>query len=236
MARRTQAQLAQTRQDIIASATRCFAEKGFAQTQVAEIATGAGVGMSAFYGQFKGGKEALFLLIIRHMFDELHAGVLAVRRDLRIQSPLDTFLLTQRMYEMVFETLNRNRQITLSAFRSGFGSLPALETLYWDMCDAIAEQMTVELQRSTAAGLLKIARPTDLSDATFGMVHQLAHRMVAQGSPTPSQAARICTQFTLGAFLLNMPHPLLQHMLPLLAQLPDFSNDQPDAHHASPTR
>jgi AcrR family transcriptional regulator len=235
MARRTQEQLAQTRQDLIESATRCFAAKGFAQTQVAEIAAGAGIGISAFYGQFKGGKEELFLLIIRQMFDELHAGVVTIRQGLRIQSPLDTLLLTQHIYEMVFQTLNRHRHITLSAFRSGFGSLPALENLYWDICDAVAAQMSLELQRSNAAGLLNITRPTDLSDATVGMVHQLAHRMVAQGSPTPTQAARMCTQFTVGAFLLNMPRPMLQQLLPLLTALPDVSTDPSDATTASST-
>lgn len=219
MARRTQAQLAETRQTIIDAATHLFAEKGFANTQVAEIATASGIGMSAFYGQFED-KEALFMIIVSHMFDELHEGVLSVRRGMHLRSPLDMGMTVQRIYDLVFETLNRHREITLSAFRSGFAAVPLLEKVYWSICDAVAEEMRRDMAEGEAAGLLHIESARDMSDAMLGMIQQLSHRMVREGSPTPHEAARTCTRFTLGALLLSMPREHLQTLLPLLAATP----------------
>lgn len=216
MARRTQAQLAATRQAIIDAAKQLFADKGFAHTQVAEIAMAAGTGMSAFYGQFRD-KEELFLLIVNEMFNELHAGVLTVRRGMDLQSPLDTVMAIQRIYDLVFETLDKHRQITRSAFRSGFAAVPALETLYWSICDAVALEMGRDMERGEKAGLLNIDSHRDMADAMVGMIQQLAHRMVLDGSPTPHEAARTCTKFTLGALLMSMPHEYLKHLTPLFA-------------------
>jgi AcrR family transcriptional regulator len=219
MARRTQAQLAETRQGIITAAKRLFAEKGFANTQIAEIATAAGIGMSAFYGQFED-KEALFLLIVNEMFNELHTGVLAVRRHMDIQSPLDSLLAIQRIYDLVFDTLDKHKQITLSAFRSGIASVPALETLYWGICDAVALEMGQDLARSEQAGLIKVDSHRDMADAMVGMIQQLAHRMVREGSPTAHEAASVCTKFTLGALLISMPRETMKQVLPLFAAMP----------------
>lgn len=217
MARRTAAQLAQTRQALIESATRCFAEKGFHHTQIAEISAGAGVGISAFYGQFKD-KEEVFLLIVQQLFADSHDAVLAVRRDLKLSSPIDLINMTEQIYRLVFERLWQHRQITLSAFRSGLAAVPALEKLYWSICDAVAEEMGRDMQRGQAAGFLQVERPRDMSDAMVGMVYQLSHRMVMYGTPTPQEAAKVCTRYTVGALLLCMPPQVLGQIMPLIAE------------------
>jgi len=219
MARRTQAQLAETRQAIIDAAKQLFADKGVANTQVAEIAMAAGTGISAFYGQFQD-KEALFLLIVNEMFNELHSSVVAARRSMDNESPLGALMTVQRVYDLVFETLDKHKQITLSAFRSGFAAIPAFEALYWSICDAVAAEMSLDLQRGEEAGLLKLGSHRDMSDAMLGMIQQLAHRMVREGSPTAHEAARTCTKFTLGALLVSMPGESMKKVMPLFATMP----------------
>lgn len=215
MARRTQAQLAQTRQDIILAAQQLFAEKGFAHTTVADLAAAAGIGMSAFYGQFKD-KDELYILIVDAMFQDLHSGVLTVRRNMSLESPLDAMRTNLRIYTLVFEKLLKHQDITLSVLRSGYAAVPRFEALYWAICDAVANEMSRDLALSEDAGLIQVESHRDFADATVGMILQLAHRMAAQGSPTPAEAARICTRMTMGGLLLSMPADVLQRVLPLL--------------------
>lgn len=222
MARRTQAQLAETRQAIIASGKQLFAEKGFARTQVAEIAKNAGVGMSAFYGQFED-KSQLFLLIISEVFNELHDGVVQVRRSMKLNNPLDAITQIQRTYEMCFETLQKHPQITLSAFRSGFSAIPGLEAWYWQICNAVATEMSRDLATGEAAGIVQVDNHRDMADAMIGMVQHLGYRMVLEGSPTPLEAARMCTRYSLGSLLMSMPQQKMIEFMPLLAAIPHGS-------------
>ena len=219
MARRTQAQLAETRQAIITAAKQLFSDKGFARTQVAEIAQSAGVGMSAFYGQFED-KSQLFLFILNEVFTELHAGIVEVRQGVNLNSPVESINATQQIYEMIFETLNKHAHITLSIFRSGFSAIPGLETWYWHICDAIAAELSKNYQQAEAAGLIEISSHRDMSDAMIGMVQHLGYRMVLQGSPTPSAAAQMCTRYTIGSLLMSMPRSKIPQLMPLWAAIP----------------
>lgn len=219
MARRTQAQMAQTRQSIIDAATVLFAEHGFANTQIAQIAEQAGIGISAFYGQFRD-KEELFLLIVAQMFGEVHSNIVELRRTIRVDSPLETIMAVQRIYDLLFETLARHREITLSVMRSGFATVPALEQLFWGICDAVSEELTRDFNRAERESGLRIGRPQDLSDAMIGMVLQLGHRMARDGSPTPHQASAVCTKFTFGGLMMYMPSETLKHIAPLLGAFP----------------
>jgi AcrR family transcriptional regulator len=220
MARRTQAQLAETRLAIIESGKQLFADKGFARTQVAEIAKNAGVGMSAFYGQFED-KAELFLLIIGEVFTEVHEGIVAVRRSVSFNNPLDAITQIQRTYEMFFETLLKHPQITLSAFRSGFSAIPGLEAWYWQICNAVGAEMSKDLATGEASGLIQVDSHRNMSDAMLGMVQHLGYRMVLEGSPTPLAAARMCTRYTLGSLLMSMPQKKMIEFMPLLAAIPE---------------
>jgi len=189
MARRTQAQLAETREALILAAKQLFAEKGYGNTQIAEIAATAGTGISAFYGQFAD-KEALFLLIVNEMLGDLHSGVLALRKDLSLVSPLAAVATLARIHDLVFAKLWKHKEITLSAFRSGFSAIPALEKQYWEICDAVVDAMAHDISSSQASGLVTLARPRDMADAILGMIQQLrASHGVREGSPRPAEAS-----------------------------------------------
>jgi AcrR family transcriptional regulator len=218
MARRTQAQLAQTRQAIIDSAKQLFSEKGFARTQVVEIAQSAGIGISAFYGQFED-KSQLFLFIINEVFAELHTSIVQVRRGVNLNVPSESILAIQQIYEMIFQALNKHSSIVLSMFRSGFSAIPGLETWYWQVCDAVAAQLSLNYQQAEAQGLVTIESHRDMSDAMIGMVQHLGYRMVLQGTPTPIDAAKVCTQYTVGSLLMSMPKDKLSQVTPLWASI-----------------
>ncbi len=216
MARRTPEQLAETRQLLIEAATRLFSEKGFAHTQIAEIAALAGTGISAFYKQFKD-KEELFLIIFQQIFSVMHDNILQARRQMNMHSPLDMVMGVQRTYEIAFDTLFQHREISLSIFRSGFSASDSLDEHFWQLCNQVAEEMSKDLEQGINAGLIAINNPRDFADGCVGMIRQLAHRMVLEGSPLPHEAAKMCTKFTLGGLMLSMPPTVLTRVLPLLA-------------------
>ncbi|HEB88768.1 MAG TPA: TetR/AcrR family transcriptional regulator, partial [Deltaproteobacteria bacterium] len=60
---RRERELARRRDDILAAASRAFSEKGFQDTQVAEIANAAEVSLNSVYALFKG-KEELYEAVL----------------------------------------------------------------------------------------------------------------------------------------------------------------------------
>lgn len=94
MARRTAADAAVTRSDILRAARRLFAARGFAATTTGEIAEAADVTVGALFHHF-GDKTALF----RNVFEEIEAELEAhVRASAGEVGGLEAFLLGFRAY------------------------------------------------------------------------------------------------------------------------------------------
>ena len=86
---------------ILEAAQRVFAEKGYAEAKVADIAQAAGVATGTVYGIFPG-KEDLYRAVHRENLDELarrYSGIAAhgsVRETLLARSEMSTRFLTSR--------------------------------------------------------------------------------------------------------------------------------------------
>ncbi len=76
MARRTAADAARTRTDILAAARRLFTEHGYSATTTGEIAEAAGVTVGALFHHFEG-KPGLFRSVFEQLEGELDAKVRA---------------------------------------------------------------------------------------------------------------------------------------------------------------
>lgn len=72
--KRSAADAAITREDIIRAARKLFSEKGFAQSTTSEIARSAGVTEGAFFHHFKG-KQDLFAEVVRQLQKEFDKAV-----------------------------------------------------------------------------------------------------------------------------------------------------------------
>lgn len=72
--KRSAADAAITRGDIIRTARKLFSDKGFAQSTTSEIARGAGVTEGAFFHHFKG-KQELFAEVVRQLQREFDKSV-----------------------------------------------------------------------------------------------------------------------------------------------------------------
>jgi AcrR family transcriptional regulator len=94
MARRSAADAAQTRSEILAAARRLFAERGYAATTTGEIAEAAGVTVGALFHHFDG-KPGLF----RNVFEQIDAELETCIRDAAgPEAGLEAFLAGFRAY------------------------------------------------------------------------------------------------------------------------------------------
>lgn len=94
MPRRSAADAAQTRSEVLRAARKLFADKGYAATTTGEIAEAAGVTVGALFHHFEG-KPGLF----RSVFEELEAEMDARVRDVAgPEGGLEAFLLGFRTY------------------------------------------------------------------------------------------------------------------------------------------
>jgi AcrR family transcriptional regulator len=219
MARRSKAQLAETRQSLIDSAGVLFADRGFANTQIAEIAEHAGVGISTFYRQFDN-KQQLLELVVKDLFDDLRAQLVEARARIGRQTPLEQLMATQRTYDIVFQTFHNRPNVALTMLRSGYGATFEVENLVWDSINGIVDDMVADMERAEQDGALTaIDRKRDFADALIGMVIQLSHRMLVEGRPGPVEAAQFCTRMTVGAMLTFMPPDKLANVTSLMASL-----------------
>lgn len=93
----------QTRKAIIDAAVRLYAEKGFEQTSMDELARAAGVGKGTIYGYFKA-KEEIF---IAYCEAEIDFAFVSLDRKLDENAPLVDQLVAQMMGQITFVTNNR---------------------------------------------------------------------------------------------------------------------------------
>jgi AcrR family transcriptional regulator len=220
MARRSKAQLAETRRNLIECAQELFAERGFGNTQIADITDRAGVGISTFYRQFSD-KTELLSVVVQDLFDDLRQQLVAARAEIDSSHPIEQLLTIQRTYDIVFQSFHSRRHVALTMLQSGYGATPTVERMVWDSIDGIVEDIVADLERAEARDLVRIERKRDFGDAIIGMVMRLSHRMLIEGSPTPVEASRFCTRFTVGAMAAFMPRERIETLAPLLSTLGD---------------
>ena len=181
---------------ILEAAQRVFAEKGYADAKVADIAQAAGVATGTVYGIFPG-KEDLYRAIHRENLDELARRYAAipqrssVQETLLARSEVSTRFLTSRPDYL--------RIYLREAERWGFDAseLPG---------DAAAFVDLALFERGVANGELVDSDPRLLQNLTLasGQVH-LAHWMRSGMREEPSALAARIQAFTRRAIFSSEP-------------------------------
>ncbi len=151
----------QRREQIIAAAVHLFAEKGYYQTRVQDIARRAGVSAGLIY-QYVQDKETLLLLSILDVLDSYATELpLAVRG---IEGPLERCCAAFRAYCNV---VDERREATVLAYRST-KSLPAKRRQFIKNAERDTNELVAGyIQACVDAGLF---RPVDSELATYHLV------------------------------------------------------------------
>ncbi len=96
---------AQRREDVLAAATAVFAEKGFYDAQITDIAAAAELSRASLYELFKG-KEELYQEVIRTSAERMRSDVIA--RVEAITAPRERIL---SLVDALFECFEENRDV-----------------------------------------------------------------------------------------------------------------------------
>ena len=219
MARRTKEQLAQTRQNIIDAAQNLFATEGFGNTQISEIAEAASVGISSFYRQFKD-KDDLLMELVSRLFEKIRSELAETRSGMDSSTPLAQIMTVHRTYEIVFRAFLDNPDLSLTMLQNGYGATANVSNLLWDSINGLVDDIVMDLTRAEEKGVINIDQKQEFGDAVIGMVIQLAHRMLVDGTSNPVEAAQFCTRITIGGFVTFVPAQTLEAVIPLLSALP----------------
>ena len=154
---RTDPRRARSSAALIEAANRLFAEHGFADTTVEQIASEAGVAIGTLYGNF-GDKRGLYLAAIDHALglnDEYQLPIF--RSDL---SPAQKIAASGAAYVRFYaEHPLQFKLIQLPVLEAGDGPLPEALVAIEERVDRIIELMASTLAEGAAAGEIRKVAP-----------------------------------------------------------------------------
>src|SRR3990172_6511423 len=146
-AERRERELALRRSDVLAAASRVFAEKGFSDARVAEIAAASELSLASVYSMFKG-KEELYQEVITTTADSMREAV--QRKVEAVPDPAERLLA---LVDALFAGFEENRML-LRMYARGTQGLP------WKIRQAMGESALHIFQQFTAwvVGLVRKAK------------------------------------------------------------------------------
>lgn len=151
------------RNAMIVAASEAFAEKGFADATLEEIAQRAEFGKGTLYNYFPGGKQEILLAVFEQLYSELHAVIdrtFNVESDHSFEERLEEFFF--ECFEFFIERLSLFLVLMREAHRLGFSEEPAARAFFRDQRRRSLEALSAPIQRAIDGGELR-----DISPAMF---------------------------------------------------------------------
>ncbi len=195
---RRQRERLQRRREIFATAERVFAEKGYHQASIEEIARAAEFGTGTVYLYFKD-KETLYLELFEQKVRELLEHV-----ELRVGDERDTLAALRRLVRARMEFFERNRAFFQIYMREGMDwwwmkreKWSAVRKVY----DAYIQLLTRLIQRAQRAGLLRKGDTRQYAVALSGIMIQLTRDWLEHepGRPLTDSVEFVAELFLRGA-------------------------------------
>ena len=189
-----QEQAAETKQKLLDSARKLFAERGFSGTPVRSINRSVGLADGLLYHYFPGGKKEIFQVIVeesfRRILEEIHQRSLEDNFD---GIPLETVL--EQVYRNFAEILRDNLDIFKIFFREG----EVREFISWDEIDSILKNryrwLPELLKQRAEAGEIREMDYESAADTIIAlMINHLMAKLVGIVPPhlsDPQQRARL---------------------------------------------
>jgi AcrR family transcriptional regulator len=184
---------AERKRQLMDFATRCFAERGYHPTSVAEIVTGLGVGKGVFYWYFPS-KEALFLEILKEAQTNMRraqqqaiSGVEdpVQRIELGIRATMAWSAEHREFYKLTQFAVTEER--FAPALRKG--EEIALRDTSRHVADGIAQ------------GRIRDIDPAYIAQAILGVTAQLVRRFIHELDTPPDEVADAAVAFILDGIL-----------------------------------
>jgi TetR/AcrR family transcriptional regulator, repressor of fatR-cypB operon len=186
------------RQAMLDAARAVFAERGYEQATLDEVAERAEFGKGTLYNYFDGGKEGILRALVEETFDGMEA-VIATRLgagDGRAVADLFRDLLTDLV--AYFEA-NRNTFVLITKEVQRLLLTPEddVARLVWERDDRLVRLLVGPIERAVAAGELRPLPAEAVARTVFGNMHGiLMHLHCAPdraASLSPAEAAAFIT-------------------------------------------
>jgi AcrR family transcriptional regulator len=184
---------AERRRQLLATASRRFAEHGYHTTSVAEIVREVGVGKGVFYWYFES-KEQLFLEVLAQAQTELRRA-----QEAEVGDEVDPVRRIERGIRGALTWLEANRDV-LAVFQLAatdvrfVGALRAGEEI-------MAAELAGHLKDGIVSGRIPDGDPLVLAHAVLGAVEALAHTFLGREGAWDEGVADTAVAFCLGGIL-----------------------------------
>ena len=193
MDRRLTARGEERRQQVLDTATRLFAERGYHPTSVADICERVGVGKGVFYWYFES-KEQLFLELLARARQDLRLAQVAFIAD----EP-DPVRRLEGGIRASLDWLESHRDV-IALFQ-----LAAVDTRFVDALraaqEAEAADLAMQLKDAIATGRIPDGDPLVLAHAVLGAVEALARTFLMRPGAWDQGVADTAVAFCLGGLL-----------------------------------
>ncbi len=153
------------RDELMESALRLFARKGFRATTMAEIGEGVQVSQAALYRYFNS-KEQLLISILRERLSPM-----SVIDQSQGRPPAhDLGAELQRLGQAMATGFHQNRNLWRFIFTEGINNEEAADLIYTQLFASTSHQLAEVLQRQIQAGSMRPMDPVLAADAFLGVL------------------------------------------------------------------
>lgn len=148
------------RNAMLAAASEAFAEKGFAEATLEEIAQRAEFGKGTLYNYFPGGKQEILLAVFGQLYDELHSLIhraFDFETGQSFEERLEQFFF--ECFEFFIDRLNLFMVLMREAHRLGFSEEPRARDFFREQRQRSLEALSVPIRRAMDDGELREMSP-----------------------------------------------------------------------------
>lgn len=166
------------RQQILAAATKVFADQGFHQARIADIATAAGVGKGTIYEYFPSKKE-LFQQLLVHIFNTYLEHL---RRVCREEESLEGFL--RRLIGESLEHFQVHQEIARILLSDHPPVDAATQRLLFQIQQEKLRRLGRRLQAAVDQGEMRPVNPQLAAVMVTGFIAAVGHQLFNDPAPT----------------------------------------------------
>lgn len=185
--RRAEAARDRRRADVLDTALRVFAAKGFHQTRVSDIIEAAGVARGTFYLYFES-KEAIFHELLDGLLAQLRATVVGV--DMSAGAPPVEVQLGDTV-RRILEAVEANRLVTTVLMREAVGLDAAVDAKLREFYGSLHRFIASALEVGHAAGVVRPLDTEIVAACVLGSVKHIMERVVMMSPEEPLPIARV---------------------------------------------
>lgn len=148
------------RNAMLAAASEAFAEKGFADATLEDIAQRAEFGKGTLYNYFPGGKQEILLAVFEQLYDELHALIdrtFDPKSGRSFEERLEEFFF--ECFEFFIDRLSLFMVLMREAHRLGFSEEPTARAFFREQRQRSHEALSIPIRRAIEDGELREMAP-----------------------------------------------------------------------------